>query len=139
VTDVIPGLIKSVGQRVDVPSGWQAEPPAPRVHMLRRRHRPRPVPRIPLSWDVGSSILDAAAIPTLRANLHELAAEFHELAASLHDLRAEEHDLGDPNVHRLWGDLRRAAAVAERTSVQKERRAAEYWRRQADAAGHLSG
>jgi hypothetical protein len=120
-----------------MPSGWHAEPPARGCTCLVVG-TPRPVPRIPLSWDFGSSILDAAAIRTLRANLHELAAEFDELAASIHDVRAEEHDLGDPIRHRLLADLRRTAAVAERAGVQKERGAAEYWRRQAEADGHLS-
>ena len=139
MTDVITELIKAVGQRGDRSRhrrGRSLQLTAP-----VGRHGPHPPPpprRIPLSWDVGSSILDAAAIPTLRANLHELAAEFHELAASIHKLRAEEHDLGDPIRHRLWAALRRTAAVAERASAQKERHAADYWRRQAEADGHLS-
>ena len=54
-----------------------------------RRRRPPPVPRVWRRWDVGSPVIDAAAIAALRANLHELAADFHELAASIHDLKAE--------------------------------------------------
>jgi hypothetical protein len=90
---------------------------------------------VPLRWQVGSPVVDAAAIATLRANLHDLAADFHELAASVHDLRAEEHaqalkhSLGDPSLHQLWADLRRTAAAAEWACARKERHAAEQWRR----------
>lgn len=110
-----------------MPSGRRPEPPALRLHLPTPRQPSRPAPRVPLSWDVGSPVFDAAAVATLRANLHELAAELHELAASVHDLRAEEHEQallhasGDPVVHQLWADLRRTAAAAERASAQKER------------------
>ena len=121
-------LIKAVGQWVDMPSGRHPELPAPRVHMpAPRRHRSPPESRVPLSRDVGSPVVDAAPIATLRADLHELAADFHELAAAIHDLRAEEHaqalrdSLGDPIDHQLQADLRRTAAAAERASAQKER------------------
>ena len=95
----------------------------------------RPAPRVPLDWDVGSSVFDTATIAGLRANLHELAADVHELAAAVHDLRAEEHaqallhSLGDPGLHQLWADLRRTAAAAEWASARKERHAAEQLRR----------
>ena len=76
---------------------------------------------------LGSPVVDAAAIATLRADLHELAADCHELAAAIHELRAEEHaqnllqSSGDPTHHQLQADLRRAAAGAERASALKER------------------
>jgi hypothetical protein len=92
-----------------------------------RPHPPLPAPRVPLSRDIGSPVVNATAIDVLRADLHELAADFHELAAAIHDLRAEEHaqalrdSLGDPIDHQLQADLRRTAAAAERASAQKER------------------
>jgi hypothetical protein len=80
-----------------------------------------------LSRDVGFPVVNATAIDTLRADLHELAADFHELAAAIHELRADEHaqallhSLRDPIDHQLQADLRRTAAAAERASAEKER------------------
>ena len=90
-------------------------------------HPPLPDPRAPPSRDIGSPVVNATPIATLRADLHELAADLHELAAAIHELRAEEHaqavlhSLGDPIHHQLQADLRRTAAAAERASAQKER------------------
>src|SRR5215213_5668749 len=111
-----------------MPSGRHPQPPALRVHMpVPRRTSRLPDPPVPLSRDAGSPMVDAAAIATLRADLHELAAELHELAAAIHEWRADEHgqalrhSLGDPIHHQLQADLRRTAAAAERASAQKER------------------
>lgn len=126
--------IKAVGRRAEVESG-RHQPSAPGPHLPPGSNSPFPAPRVPLSWDVGSSVFDTATIAGLRANLHELAADVHELAAAVHDLRAEEHaqallhSLGDPGPHQLWADLRRTAAAAEWASARKERNAAEQLRR----------
>jgi hypothetical protein len=113
---------------VNMPSGRHPELPDSRVHVpAPRRHPPLPDPRVPESRDVGFSVVDAAAVATLRADLHELAADVHELAAAIHEMRAEEHaqallhSWGDPVLHQLWADLRRTAAAVERGSAQKER------------------
>ena len=119
-----------------MPSGRQPELPAPQAHRPARRRHSSPSDRqVALSPHVSAPALGGATNATLRAHLHELAAELHEVAASIHDMRAEEHaqaihlSSADADFHQLWGDLRRTAAAAERASAQKERNAAEYWRR----------
>jgi hypothetical protein len=119
-----------------MPSDRHPELPAPRAHLPpRRRHRSLSDRKVALSPQVGAPALGGATNATLRAHLRELAAEVHELAASIHDWRAEEHavafrlSMGDADFHELWGDLRRTAAAAERACAQKERHAAEHWRR----------
>jgi hypothetical protein len=128
---------RAVGERA--PAGRQVgpEPPAPRVHLPpARRHPPPPAPPVWRRWDVGSPVVDAAALATLRANLHELAAEIHELAASIDEVKAELHGRprhdpsGDALRHTRQANRRRAAAAAERASAQKERHAAEQARGQ---------
>lgn len=127
--------VEAAERRVEVESGRHHEPSAPELPLPPGLNIPLPGPRAPLDWDVGSSALDSAAIPALRANLHELAADVHELVASLHDLRAEQHKQallhreGDPGLHQLWADLRRTAAAAEWASARKERHAAAQLRR----------
>jgi hypothetical protein len=127
--------VTAARRRVEAESNGHPEPSAPGLRLSPGRNFPLPTPRVPLNWDVGSSVLDAATIAGLRANLHELAADVHELAAAIHNLRAEEHEqallhsLGDPGHHQLWADLRRTAAAAEWASARKERHAAEHLRR----------
>ena len=123
----------ALGRRVATEAGRHREPSASGLPL--GQSFPLPAPRVPLSWDVGSSVLDPATVAGLRANLHELAADVHELAACIHDLRAEEHEQArqhspdDPGRHQLWADLRRTAAAAEWASARKERHLARQLRR----------
>jgi hypothetical protein len=77
-----------------------------------------------------STLADAAAIATLRADLHALAASLHDVAAAIHDLRRDEHvqaflhGFGDPSLHRQGAQRHGAAAAAERASAEMERLAA---------------
>jgi len=77
------------------------------------------------------TLVQAAAIAALRADLQELAANLHGVAASIHDLRREEHvhafldGVGDPFLHKQGAERHRAAAAIERASAEKERRAAK--------------
>ena len=121
-------------RRAEVECSRHQEPSTPGLHLPPGRDLPLPAPRAPLNWDVGSSLFDAATIAGLRASLHELAADVHELAAAIHDLKAAEHEqalrhaVGDPELHRLWADLRRTAAAREWADARKERHAAEQLR-----------
>ena len=123
-------LIAGVGRKVHLPSRRQPDLPARPAHLPPGRH-PELSPQDQRYGAGYSVVADAAAIATLRANLHELAADFHELAASIHDMAAEQHaqallhGFGDPILHRQCFQWRRARAAAERASAEKERRAGE--------------
>ena len=101
-----------------------------RVHGVVLRHGGRSARRELRRRTLRSTLDEAAAIATLRADLRELAVSLHEVAAGICDLQRNEHvrafldGVGDPILHRQCAERYRAAGVAERANAEKERRAA---------------
>jgi hypothetical protein len=100
------------------------------VHGVVLRHRGPSARRDTRRRILRETLVEAAAIAALRADLQQFAASLHDVAASIHDLRRAEHvqafldGVGDPILHRQGAERHRAAATEERASAEMERQAA---------------